>query len=376
MKKISALAVLAAVSASASAQSSVTLFGVVDANVGVIRNGAAGSVKYLGASGNETSRLGIRGFEDLGGGLRAGFWLEGELFPDTGNLKGMDWTRRSTVSLISDTLGEVRLGRDYTPNYWTRYDFDPFGQNGVGSQGNMLVLNQPIQVSNQIAAFPGAVNATPLGSGAPTYKRSSNAVGYFLPGNLGGVYGQAMVAAGEGSTGLGKYTSGRLGYKSGPLNVAGSYGKTTLTSLGSHSLKELDAGVSYDFGVVKLMGQYDKYSYDKTAGTSALKDLMVGAMAPIGKGTVKVSYNKVSISGEPTGVTGLDNGSARMLALGYVYDLSKRTALYTTYARISNDAGTQFTVGGQGNGPSMLVNGQFLTGQTSTGYEAGIRHRF
>jgi predicted porin len=107
-----------------------------------------------------------------------------------------------------------------------------------------------------------------------------------------------------------------------------------------------------------------------------LKDLMVGAMAPIGKGTVKVSYNKVSISGEPTGVTGLDNGSARMLALGYVYDLSKRTALYTTYARISNDAGTQFTVGGQGNGPSMLVNGQFLTGQTSTGYEAGIRHRF
>jgi predicted porin len=65
-----------------------------------------------------------------------------------------------------------------------------------------------------------------------------------------------------------------------------------------------------------------------------------------------------------------------MLAAGYVYDLSKRTALYTTVARISNGPGTQFTVGGQGTGPSMLVSGQFLTGQTSTGYEVGIRHCF
>jgi hypothetical protein len=50
--------------------------------------------------------------------------------------------------------------------------------------------------------------------------------------------------------------------------------------------------------------------------------------------------------------------------------------LYTTVAHISNSSGTQFTVGGQGNGPSMLVNGQFLSGQSSTGYEFGIRHRF
>src|SRR5258706_10380876 len=103
---------------------------------------------------------------------------------------------------------------------------------------------------------------------------------------------------------------------------------------------------------------------------------MIGATAPIGNGTVKVSYNKASISGAPTGVTGLGTGSARMLALGYVYDLSKRTALYTTYAHISNDPDTQFTVGGQATGPSMLVNGQFLTGQSSTGYAVGIRHRF
>jgi predicted porin len=376
MKKISALAVLAAISASASAQSSVTLFGVVDANVGVIKNGAAGTSKYVGDSGNETSRLGIRGTEDLGGGLRAGFWLEGELFPDTGGVKGLDFTRRSTLSLMSDKAGELRLGRDYIPNYWTRYDFDPFGQNGIGSQGNLLVLNQPIQVANQTAAFPGTVNTTPLGSGAPTYKRSSNAIAYFLPANLGGVYGQAMYAPGEGTTGLGSFVSGRLGYKTGAWNVAGSYGKTTLTAPGARDLKEFDAGASYDFGIVKLMGQYDKFKYDQDIGSASLKDVMVGASAPIGPGTVKASFSRATIGGSPTGVSGLGTGSARMFALGYVYDLSKRTAIYTTAARISNSTGTQFTVGGQGNGPSMLVDGQFLTGQASTGYEVGVRHRF
>jgi len=82
MKEYAAIAVLAAASASTSAQSSVTVFGVLDANVGSVNNGA-GSIKSVGNSGNETSRLGFRGTEDLGGGLRAGFWLEGQIFNDT-----------------------------------------------------------------------------------------------------------------------------------------------------------------------------------------------------------------------------------------------------------------------------------------------------
>jgi predicted porin len=273
-------------------------------------------------------------------------------------------------------MGELRFGRDNIPNYLTRIDFDPFGQNGVGSQANMIVLNQPIQVANQVAAFPGAVNMTPLASGAPTYKRSSNSVGYLLPPNLGGLYGQLMVAPGESTTGLGTYTSGRLGYRAGQWNVAGAYGRTKLTSPGSTALKDLTAGVSYDFEVIKVMGLYQKYTWEHAAGASSLKDLMVGVTAPLGPGTVKVSYNRTTIGGAPTGVAGLGDGSARMFAVGYVYDLSKRTALYATGARISNSTGTQFTVGGQGTGPSMLVGGRFLTGQTSTGYELGIRHRF
>ena len=368
MKEFAAIAVLAAASASAIAQSSVTVFGVLDANVGSVNNGA-GSIRSVGNSGNETSRLGFRGSEDLGGGLHAGFWLEGQLFNDTGlggapgsASQGMSWQRRSTVSLTSDTLGELRLGRDTTPGYVTLQEFDPFTLNGVGSHLNMMILNQPIQGTPQ-------VNASPLGSGSVTFTRASNSVEYFLPGHLGGVYGQAMAAAGEGSV-AGKYQGGRLGYKTNVLNVALEVGRARI---GLNDLNEVIAGASYDFGVVKLMGQYDKMSFDRVAmGPSVQKNLLVGATAPVAGGTMKVSYNKVQIGGSDTGVSGLGQGSAHMLAAGYVYDLSRRTALYTTYSRIANDSGTQFTVGGQQNGPAMYG----VTGKTSSGYEIGIRHRF
>jgi predicted porin len=190
------------------------------------------------------------------------------------------------------------------------------------------------------------------------------------------LYGQAMVAPGEETTGLGTYASGRLGYKAGQLNLAGAYGHTKLTSPGSTALKDFTAGASYDFGVVKLSGLFQRYTWDHADGSTSLKDWMIGLTAPLGSGTVKLSYNRASIGGTPSGVIGLGDGHANMFAAGYVYDLSKRTALYASAAHISNSSGTQFTVGGQGTGPSMLVNGQFLSGQNSTGYEVGIRHRF
>jgi predicted porin len=217
---------------------------------------------------------------------------------------------------------------------------------------------------------------TPLGSGAPTYKRSSNSVGYLLPATLGGFYGQVMVAPGEQTAGLGTYASGRVGYKAGSWNLAGAYGRTRLTTPGSTALKDFTAGASYDFGLVKLSGLFQQYTWDHAASSTSLKDWMIGLAAPLGSGTLKLSYNHANLRGAATGVVGLGDGRANMFAVGYVYDLSKRTALYTTASHISNSTGTQFTVGGQGTGPSMLVNGHFLSGQSSTGFEVGVRHRF
>ena len=337
MKHIAAFALLAAASASASAQSSVTLFGVVDANARWVKNGDAGSIKSLSTSGNETSRLGFRGVEDLGGGLKASFHIEGELVNDTGNPAGQNWQRRSTVSLLGG-FGEVRLGRDYTPTFWSHYFFDPFGTVGVGSQLNMMTQQG---------------QTTLLGSGATTLVRASNSVGFLLP-NMGGVFGQAMVAAGEGAVGN-KYWGGRVGYRAGPIHAAVAYGRT---DLGASDLKGFNAGASYDFGFMNLMAQYNRYE----AGASEQKNFLIGATAPVGPGTLLASYNKASGSGAGA-------GDATMLALGYVYDLSKRTAVYTTFARIDNDAGSRFVA--SGSGP---VNP--ITGQKSTGYEMGLRHRF
>src|SRR6185369_6618145 len=142
---------------------------------------------------------------------QAGFWIEGALQPDTGNAGGQTWQRRSTVSLLGG-FGEVRLGRDYTPTFWNLTIFDPFGTNGVGSHLNL---------------FASGGVGTPILSGAATLVRASNTVGYFLPKELGGFYGQVQVAAPEGVPGN-KYVGGRVGYGVGPVNVAAAWGRTRL----------------------------------------------------------------------------------------------------------------------------------------------------
>ena len=140
-KSLIALAVVAA-SGAAMAQSSVTLYGVADAGIGKIKYGSGGTTPGNDASNkvefqsgslmtNGNSRIGVRGVEDLGGGLKAGFWLEGEIFGDDGNASGFNFKRRSTVSLAGG-FGEVRLGRDLTPGYSKFISYDLFGQTGIG----------------------------------------------------------------------------------------------------------------------------------------------------------------------------------------------------------------------------------------------------
>ena len=173
-KSLFTLATLSAFAAGAYAQSSVTLFGVLDVNAAQIKNGSAGSLKSLSQGALNTSRLGLRGSEDLGGGLSAGFHLEGQVNPDNGTMTSVFWNRRSTVSLIG-SWGELRLGRDYNPSSRNTYLFEPYIGTSVGT-----VLN-----------FTLAPTAT-LGSGATTALRTNNAVAYFLPKGLGGLYGVTL----------------------------------------------------------------------------------------------------------------------------------------------------------------------------------------
>lgn len=367
MKKFAMLAVLAAISGTAAAQSSVTLFGIVDEAARYVKNGDE-SMKSLVSGGMSTSRFGVRGTEDLGGGLKAGFWLESGFNADSGtnSVASQFWNRRSTVSLLGN-FGEVRLGRDYTPTYNGYTDYDLFGDNGLGAASKFDI---------SLGAARDTANGQYNVSGET---RLSNQVQYFTPSNLGGFYGRVSVAPGEGVAG-GKYAGGRVGYAVGALDVSASYGQFTVapTATGDDKFKTVDVGGSYDFGVVKLVSYYtqSKFAAQKVATYS------VGASVPVGLGQIRTAFTHVNQSGtanfaSPASSTYLyqtvalgqnvNADDANELALGYVYNLSKRTALYSTAAYIKNKGNAQFAVA---TGPAMTP------GATSKGVEFGIRHLF
>ena len=342
MKKFATLAVLAAASAGAYAQSSVTLFGVLDANARYVKNGDL-KIKSLGSGGINTSRLGVRGTEDLGDGLKAGFWLETGLNADSGTQSDATrfWNRRATVSLMGN-FGEVRLGRDFTPTYLGYSDYDPFGDNGVAASSKF---------------------DSSLGTARDTGTRADNQITYLTPGNLGGFYGRASVAAGEGTAGK-KYYGARAGWAAGPIDVSAAYGQTEVAPVaGDDKFKTFDVGASYDFGVVKAMGYYtqSKFVNQKIATYS------LGAVVPLGVGQIKAVYTHANASGTTAAGVNVDANDADQVALGYIYNLSKRTALYTTAAYVKNKGNATFAVA---SAPAMTP------GAKSTGLEFGMRHAF
>lgn len=325
---------LAATSSPALAQSSVTLFGVIDANVRYVKNGD--DHRYLlGTDGNSSSRLGVRGTEDLGGGLKAGFWLESQVNVDSGTANAQRfWHRRSTVSLSSASLGEIRLGRDQTPTWRAFAEGDVFGTVGVGD---------------------AASTYTPL-AGIDTKIRSDNLVAYFLPSGLGGVYGSIAAAPGEGVDGK-RYVGGQLGWKRGGWNISGAYAQTRVVD---DDVKLAVVSGGYDFGIVNVVAsvQEAKYLDDKD------RHYTLGAIVPVPSGQIKASFSRAD------GRTGaIEDRDANQFALGYVHDLSKRTALYATYAQIHNQGTGAYTVYGL-SGLTMAA------GETSRGVDIGIRHAF
>ena len=203
-KSLIALAVLAA-SGAAMAQSSVTLYGVADAGVTYLN----GNDNWSGVtSGNNlTSRLGFRGTEDLGGGLKANFVLEGGFNLDNGDGassyagakagEGFQFKRRSTVGLAG-SFGEVRLGRELTAAYNATARYDVFGSVGIG-QSRLWADGNIADPINNVNANAGAVT---------TNQRISNALTYVSPDFSGFKVG---VNYGFGETTNGNSDSGYLG---------------------------------------------------------------------------------------------------------------------------------------------------------------------
>jgi len=331
-KSLLALAVLGAFAGAASAQSSVTLFGVVDQSINRITNGGQ-TVTQVASNQLSSNRLGFKGSEDLGGGLKAGFWLEGGMSTENGNAGGLTFQRSSWVNL-SGAFGEIRIGRDYTPQFWAPVVGDVNGANGIGEGLNYVDFN--------------------LGSNAATFVRANNMVQYFLPGGLGGLYGEVGMSAGQNQAGN-KHWSGRLGYGAGPVDISVDYGATKTQT--SDDFKVFGVAGSYNFGMAAVYGWYNQNKWGNAKQNSY--ELSVGV--PIGAGQARASYGHQTTSG-----TNAD-GSSTMMGLEYVYSLSKLTSLYASYGRISNNNGSGYVVEGNGYG---------AVGAVSSGYNAGVKVSF
>ena len=346
-KSLIALAVLAA-SGAAMAQSSVTLFGVVDAGVGRVSSNGV-SVTGVSRSGLATSRLGFRGEEDLGGGLKAGFWLEGGVLNDDGG-SGFNFQRRSTVGL-SGAFGEVRLGRELTVGYVNSTAADVFGDNGVGASIGKNLF---------VSSAAGAVNAIDT--------RKSNMITYLTPANLGGFYGQLQYSFGEAASNASydkanDYLGARVGYRNGPLEAAVGFAQGRGASA-AQDVDQFNVFASYDLGVAKA---FIGFNQEKNNAPVELKyqSYLLGLTAPVGPGTVRVSYNDVDLKNSAD--------DAQKFAIGYVYDLSKRTAIYGTYAHVKNKGAAAFSAA---PGGVAFPTGFSPAGKNVNGYEFGIRHSF
>jgi predicted porin len=321
MKKT--LIALAAVAATgvAFAQSSVTIYGKVEAGLQKM-NGD--SLKMTNIHG---SRLGFRGAEDLGGGLQAKFHLEHRFSPDTGmdatyNPGGTNpttgvvtpasstfWQGLSTVGLAG-SFGEIRLGRYYSANFLGANNKpDPFGGDGAGALRG---------VGMQTSTLAGFI-------------RTANVIHY--SGSFSGVNVAVSTGLKEGAAKA--QNSLAVGYANGPLDVGVGTEKGVPGTL-------TNAYVTYDLGVAKLAFGLGNA---KTAAGAKTEGLLLGATIPAGPGKVLVGVAQAKNKAT-------DTTTNQKLGLGYYYPLSKRTALEFTYGRDSkaktaagkNVGGADFTL--------------------------------
>ncbi len=306
-KSLVALAVLASFGGAAFAQSSVTLYGLIDQglqktnggtspNEGAVQ-GVAGDAWQLRES--SASRLGFRGTEDLGGGLSAQFQIEHRFQPDTGteSVAGRFWHGRSWVQLTMAGVGSVNLGRQYLPTFWVQAKADPFGWDGVGQIGGM-----------QNAGF-GAV-------GGGSSIRSSNAI-TVKSANFGGVSFEGQVGLSE-ATQAGRNDSFNVIYKGGPIFAGFGYARVKGGPATVDSNKLMTATFAYDLGMAELLFNYGQAKV--AGGTLKNKTGNIGALINLAGGKVKVAYAIY----DPAG----GNNQLKKFALGYDYPLSKRTNVY------------------------------------------------
>jgi predicted porin len=349
-KSLLALAVMGAFAGAASAQTNVTLYGLIDTGFQSYDSDATtlDKTSRLISGGQSASRIGFRGTEDLGGGLKASFVLEQGFNSDAGTF-GVATEQFSRLSFIglSGGFGNVTLGKQVVPLKDAHDVLDPFG--AAGATGNIENV-----FYNGSATFLGGASG-----------RIANTVKYVSP-NFTGLTARASYTFGEttGATSANRAYGVGLSYINGPLNV--QFGYIDRDDAANEN-RAFVVGAVYDFGALKLHAAFGDYETEVAAtGITTLegRNALVGVTVPFGRSSFIASYSRND--NRTDGIT--SNDDSDRIALQYTYDLSKRTNFYVGYSTTKNDAAGVILAGSGGAvGPA---------GGDPQQFNVGVRHRF
>jgi predicted porin len=323
MKRTLIIAALTTLAAGATwAQSSVTIYGRLNLSAENQKNVAVAgqTVRVLQ---NSASRLGFKGTEDLGGGLKANFILEHGFNPDTGTAAASFWGRQSELNL-SGGFGTFRLGNFTSEAYFATADYISNHNHDTGTSEDKLY------------AYLG---------------RNGNKIAYRSP-DLGGFTAEAAVSAAE-STGKFRTYDLALNYGAGDLHVGLGYEK-------ADTAKQIALSGAYTFGPVTLGAyvQRDTDGYGKGLGNRT--NTRVSAMYALGNNEFHANVGRAGAYSK------LKNSAASQLTLGYNYNLSKRTKLYSFFSKVNNGDNLSYFGATDKSGKAA----------DTTIFAVGVRHNF
>ncbi len=334
-----ALAVLALVASTAAmAEGSTTVYGRLDASVSRV----TGQATQMMHSNWDTSVIGVKGSDELTGGMKASFQLEGGLNTGTGESsnKGTSaalFNRLANVSLAGD-FGSTGLGLQFSP-------FVGAALNGVATGNESFYVNMLVMA--------GAAGATTYGSTATGGFFIPNAVSYSTP-NIGGISATALtqIANGNDTTkpAASKYDAVAVNYAAGDLSVAGGYQKS-----GTAATTAYTVSAAYNMGPARIAGGYITSNPDAAASDSTNTYHLGASYNLVENLTASVNYAKNNATTSQT-----------LTVAGVQYSLSKRTYLYGIAGRGTNGILPLY---------GSLAAGNTATGST-TGYSVGVVTNF
>ena len=345
------LLVLAAIAGTAQAQSKVTIYGIMDAAIVGERGGKDGAVTKLTSGAAAASRIGFTGSEHLGGGLSAFFTLETGAKIDTGQVDaaGSIFNRQALVGLKGG-FGTVALGRQYTPWHTTLVKLvDPFNTGYAAGAKNLFPhFGSNIRTSNTLTWFSPRVHGLDLELAYAAGEQRDSTAKRQLGGAIGYIIGPLTMRVAHNR-------------KNGDATSGFAISRNTLLGL-QYKLRNatLHAGYGIDKGPDSSPLGNPNNPYGGVAATPSLdgRSLLLGLSAALGPGKLMASVMRRD---DRTAF----NQDASSWGIGYLYALSKRTALYAAYAHIRNRNGAGYTVANNTE-----------AGSGDTGYNLGIRHSF